>query len=107
LHLVEPIALISRRIWQRDTAKNLAKYAGCGVRTAKRWLAMDGAISIEHFIAILRGEHGDEFLEAYMSDADAKWWRRQKRIQSMVALRRAQAEQQKLLERLETDFSSE
>lgn len=107
LHLVAPIALVSQQIWPKHTAKELAKYAGCGVRTAKRWLSPKGSISLKHFIELLRGEHGDEFLEAYMSDADAAWWRRQKTIRELGELHRRQAEHEKRLRGIMSLFAAD
>lgn len=70
-------------------------------RWAKKLLSERAKLSGEQLVALLRSDEGLEILEAALGENPPAWWRRYKRVQSIAALRRAQAEQQKTLERLE------
>jgi hypothetical protein len=105
-HLDARLALVAKELWPTNTAKMLASYSGCGVRTAKRWLS-GRTLSLDHFLTLLSGKYGDRFLDAFIADAEPDWWRRRKQIQQLAKLKREQMQHLKRLEQLEIKFAAD
>lgn len=74
---------------------------------AHYWLSEKYDIPADALAALLRTDAGLSILEQIMGDARPVWWRRIKRASRMAELRRAQAEQQKMIEQIEMEFSAD
>lgn len=100
VHQILPFELFLRTIWPHDHAKNYMRLTGAKLRTAKYRLAGRDPDFAE-VIAILRSEHGYQFLQHVMGDAHPKWWRGIQHARSLGALRREVAEHNKRIAQLE------
>lgn len=105
-HLDGRVALVARALWETDQVKLLAQCARCSVRTAKRYMA-GGSLSLAHFMNLLRSDHGDKFLDAFLADAEPKWWRHRKNIQDLAKAKRAALAALKRAEQLEIEFAAD
>lgn len=73
----DPIAYVAKNIWPQKTIENFAAYIGCAPRTAQYILHSKRKTMRADFVRrLFLGEHGREFLEAWMSQSDAEWWQR-------------------------------
>lgn len=76
---------VARRIWPAKTAANLAAVTGVSERAAQFWLAGTTGMTLAAARALIRSEHGYEFLIAYVgSDCGAPWF-----LRTQVAQQRA------------------
>lgn len=72
---VEAVMRAARALWARKLPAELAAITGASQRHVERWLSGDRGISADHLAALIRSEHGREFLVALMADANPEWWR--------------------------------
>ncbi|MEI9804145.1 MAG: hypothetical protein WDN48_06315 [Pseudolabrys sp.] len=100
LHQILPFELFLRTIWPHDRAKNYCRVTGKSLRTAKYKLA-GGVPDFEDAVAILRSEHGFDFLQHVMGEAKPKWWRGVIKARSLGDMRRQLSEQQRRIAQLE------
>ena len=85
--LGESISQAAREAW--PDKKIPAEYhhlTKADYRTCERW-ASGALMSLEHFVALLHSDAGDQFLIAAMGDARPAWWLRQQRARRMALLR--------------------
>jgi hypothetical protein len=95
---------VARSVWPRKTAIELATLTGASVRTAERWLAGDRALSADALAALIRSEHGLDFLVALMSGAEPAWWRRVDAYFAAIDAQRLQrAARRRLREAIDAD----
>jgi hypothetical protein len=95
---------VARSLWPRKTAAELATLTGASVRTAERWLAGDRALSADAVVALIRSEHGLNFLVAVMAGAEPAWWRRVNAYFAAIDAQRLQrAARRKLREVIDGD----
>lgn len=83
-------ALILRlkAIFPRKTWASLAILTGTTERTAKHRVSGSREFTVEELRALLRSEHGFEFLSVLMADADCGWWRLCRVMMKAVSARR-------------------
>jgi hypothetical protein len=65
---------------------------GVKERAAKHRLANTSSYTIEELQILLHGEHGFEYFEALMADAEPEWWFWMKQVMAQAAKRRLAAE---------------
>ncbi len=84
-----------------DRTKNYMRLTGKSERAAKYQIAGESQPSYPDIVAILRSEHGFDFLEHVMGDAVPKWWRGVRKARGLGDMRRQLAEQQRRIAQLE------
>jgi hypothetical protein len=95
---------VARTLWPRKTAAELAELTGASLRTAERWLAGQRPLSTDALAALIRSEHGLDFLSALMADAEPAWWRRAKAYFAAIDAQRLQrAARRRLREAIDAD----
>jgi hypothetical protein len=93
----------ARSLWPHKTAVELARITNTSVRTAERWLA-GSTLSTDALTALLRSEHGLDFLAAIMTGAEPMWWHRAKAYFAAIDAQRLQrATRRKLKEVIDAD----
>lgn len=102
LRLADAIRSAADEIWPADTAKKFARYVGVSPRCAQQWMAGDTAPGGENLLAILFGEHGAVFLDAFSRayDRTPGWLARWREEQAAADLIAEIAEREAQLERL-------
>jgi hypothetical protein len=101
---ISPVMHVARSLWPRKTAAELAEITGVSLRTAERWLAGERALSTAALAALIRSEHGLDFLVAVMADAEPAWWRRVNAYFAAIDAQRLQrAARRKLREAIDAD----
>jgi hypothetical protein len=101
---ISPAMRVARSLWPRKTAAELAELTGASLRTAERWLAGERALSTDALAALIRSEHGLDFLVALMADAEPAWWRRAKAYFAAIDAQRLQrAARRRLREAIHAD----
>lgn len=100
LHQILPFELFLRRIWPHDTPKLASKFTGKSIRQIKYQLAGQSP-SFTDAVAFLRSEHGFEFLQHVMGDAQPRWWREVNKARSLGAMRRQLEDQRRRIAQLE------
>lgn len=100
---IDAVALVFAAIWPIKTSVELARRAGVSVRAAEYWLARRSNISADALASLLRSDAGLEVLEALIGDKRPVWWKAFKRQHEISALRRAQEQQKRVIERLERE----
>ena len=100
VHRILPFELFLRQIWPQDRTKKYMHLTACAERTAKRRLSGADPDYAE-VVAMLRSEHGFEFLEHVMGDASPKWWKGVRKARGLGDMRRQLAEQQRRIAQLE------
>jgi hypothetical protein len=101
---ISPAMHVARSLWPRKTAAELAEITGASVRTAERWLAGDRALSTAALAALIRSEHGLNFLVALMAGAEPAWWRRVNAYFAAIDAQRLQrAARRRLREAIDAD----
>jgi hypothetical protein len=101
VHQFLPFELFLRTIWPHDRAKNYMRLTGTGTRTAKYRLSGKRLPDYAEVVAIIRSEHGFEFIQHVIGEANPKWWRSVQRARSLGALRKEVAEHNKRIAQLE------
>jgi hypothetical protein len=101
LHQILPFELFLRAVWPTDSVKRIARVTGKSDRTIKYQLAGELPPSFTDAVAILRSEHGFEFLQHVMGDTKPKWWRGVQKARGLGDMRRQLAEQQRRIAQLE------
>lgn len=71
----DAVIQVSRHLWPRKTAAEIAIRARVSSRSAENWLARRADPNAQAFCALLHSEEGFEFLIAAMADAEPAWWR--------------------------------
>jgi hypothetical protein len=95
---------VARSLWPRKTAAELAGLTGASLRTAERWLAGERELSTGALAALIRSEHGLDFLVALMADAEPAWWCRAKAYFAAIDAQRMQrAARRRLKEAIDAD----
>lgn len=103
LRSIDAVALVFRALWPVKTNIELSSRAGVSVRAAEYWLARRGNISADALAALLRSDAGLHVLEALIGTDRPVWWLAFKRTHELSALRRAQEQQKRVIERLERE----
>jgi hypothetical protein len=98
---ISAIQRIAKHNFAAKASLEIALRADVDLRSAEYWLAGNRAISGEALTSLLRSDIGFDLLRELMTGATSAWWRRFSRQMQISELRRRQAEQQALLERLE------
>lgn len=101
LHQILPFELFLRAVWPVDRTKNYMRLTGKSERAAKYQIAGDSQPSYTDIVAVLRSEHGFDFLQHVMGDARPKWWRGVQKARGLGDMRRQLAEQQRRIAQLE------
>lgn len=101
LHHILPFELFLRAVWPTDTVKKVGRITGKSERSIKYQLAGELPPSFTDAVAILRSEHGFEFLQHIIGDAKPKWWRGVQKARGLGDMRRQLAEQQRRIAQLE------
>lgn len=98
---IDDMLAVARRIWPRKTATNLAAVAGVTERAAQFWLAGKCGMTLAAARALIRSDHGYEFLVAYVGeDCSAPWFKRTKVAHHQHDTKRAMRAVEKKLEQL-------
>lgn len=101
VHFILPFELFLRTIWPTDRAKKYMRLTGAKPSTTKHRVSGRRNPDYEEIIAIVRSEHGFEFIEHIMGDANPKWWRGVRKARGLGDMRRQLAEQQRRIAQLE------
>jgi len=101
LHPVLPFELFLRAVWPTDTAKQASRITGRSLRAVKYQLAGQAHPRYEDIVAMLRSEHGFEFLQHVMGEARPKWWRGVQKARGLGDMRRQLQDQQRRIAQLE------
>lgn len=100
VHSILPFELFLRAVWPVDTVKQVGRVTGKSLRAIKYQLA--GRDPAYHdIVAIIRSEHGYDFLQHVMGEANPKWWRTVQHARGIGALRKQVAEQSRRIAQLE------
>ena len=101
LHKILPFELFLRAVWPADRTKNYMRLTGLSERTAK--YRSDGVPppGYGEIVAILRSDHGFDFLEHVMGQASPKWWKSVRKARGLGDMRRQLADQQRRIAQLE------
>lgn len=101
VHQFLPFELFLRTIWPHDRAKNYMRLTGTGARTAKYRLSGKRLPDYAEVVAIIRSEHGFEFIQHVMGAAAPKWWKSVRKARGLGDMRRQLADQQRRIAQLE------
>lgn len=101
LHSILPFELFLRTVWPSDRTKNYMRLTGKSERAAKYQLAGETQPSYSDIVAILRSEHGFDFLKHVMGEATPKWWKSVRKARGLGDMRRQLADQQRRIAQLE------
>jgi hypothetical protein len=101
VHKILPFELFLRTIWPVDRTKNYMRLTGAKLHTAKHRVAGNRDPDYAEVVAVLRSEHGFEFLQHVIGDATPKWWRGVQKARGLGDMRRQLAEQQRRIAQLE------
>jgi len=92
---------VAKSVWPGTAPADLAAKTDVSVRAAEFWLAGKYVMSLENARALLRSEHGYEFLSALIGeDCDARWWKRVKLNAAHAEMGRKLKAQQRRLDEL-------
>src|SRR3990167_7690945 len=95
----DAVIQVSRHLWPRKTAAEMAIRAQVSSRSAENWLARKGDPNAEAFCALLHSEEGFEFLIAAMADAEPAWWRLIRALSDAAQAQKLQAVARRRLRR--------
>lgn len=101
MHHILPFELFLRTIWPHDRAKNYMRITHAKPSTTKHRIAGRRDPDYVEIAKILRSDHGFEFLQHVMGDANPKWWRGVQKARGLGDMRRQLAEQQRRIAQLE------
>jgi len=101
LHQILPFELFLRAVWPSDQTKNYMRLTGKSERAAKYQIAGRTHPSYTDVVAVLRSEHGFDFLEHAMGDVSPKWWKAVRKARGLGDMRRQLADQQRRIAQLE------
>lgn len=101
---IDPVMRKARSCFPVKTAAHLSEITGYSERAVKYWLAGETKIPSDALAALIRSEHGLQFLSVLMSGASPTWWTWLQRL-GLVSrvLRRRQADLQILREAMDAD----
>ena len=93
-----------RNLFPQHTRKTLARLLGISDGAAHKKLSGERAFSTAELAALIRSEHGLDFLVALMADAEPAWWRRVKAYFAAIDAQRLQrAARRRLREAIDAD----
>ena len=95
----DAVIQVSRHLWPRKTAAEMAIRARVSSRSAENWLARKADPNAQAFCALLRSEEGFEFLIAAMADAEPAWWRLARALMDTAEAQKLQAVARRRLRR--------
>ena len=93
-----------KNLFPQHTRKTLARLLGVSDGAAHKKLTGERAFSAAELAALIRSEHGLDFLVALMADAEPAWWRRAKAYFAAIDAQRMQrTARRKLREAIDAD----
>ena len=95
----DAVIQVSRRLWPRKTAAEMAIRARVSSRSAENWLARKADPNAQAFCSLLHSEEGFEFLIAAMADAEPAWWRLIRALNDSAQAQKLQAVARRRLRR--------
>lgn len=95
------INAVLRAVFHRKTWAELIAITGVSERMAKHRMSQSRPYTADEIAALLRSEHGLNFLVAVMGDADPQWWRTVKRAFAIGTARREKQRLQDAINELE------
>lgn len=101
VHHILPFELFLREIWPEDRTKNYMRLTGAKLKTAKNRVGGKFPPDYVEVVALLRSEHGFQFLKHIMGDARPRWFSGIERAKNLGDLRRRVAEQARQLAQME------
>lgn len=101
LPLISVAMRVARSLWPTKTEQALAHVTQRSERMCRYWLAERYGLSADDLAALLRSEHGFQFLEQLMGDARPAWWAAFRNQVEISELRRRQEDVRARLEALE------
>lgn len=101
VRFILPFELFLRAIWPQDRTKNYMRLTGAKPSTAKHRVSGRRDPDYAEVVAVLRSEHGFDFLDHVMGDAAPKWWRNVRKARGLGDMRRQLAEQHRRIAQLE------
>jgi hypothetical protein len=100
-HLNSTIAQCLRAIFPSKTWLRLIELTGLSERTAKYRMSGERDFSASELAALLRSEHGLDFLAAIMADASPRWWVQVQSAFKLGAMRRHRQQLQEAIHEAE------
>jgi hypothetical protein len=103
LHHILPFERFLREIWPADRTKNYMRLTGAKQSTAKQRVRGKFAPDYAEIAAIIRSEHGYEFIKHILGDVRPEWFTAIERAKNIGETRKLHAQLQRRLAQLEMD----
>lgn len=94
-----PIIARAREFWSVKTAAHLAEITGFSQRACEAWLDGSAKIPSDALAALIRSEHGLQFVVAIMGDWRPAWWAWFLRLGVVGGAMRRRAADRRLIEK--------